>query len=212
MATQIKTIAIEPYFGNVTKKLLIIFCKNPELGKVKTRIAATMGDEKALAIYYKLINYTQQITETLPLDKVVYYSNHIDREDSWKNARFHKALQKGNDLGERMRNAFEDSFNSGFRSVCIIGTDCMEVTSEIIEDAFKVLSTKDAVLGPAKDGGYYLLGMNKFQETLFQNKNWSTDSVAENTLQDFKSLQLSYDLLPMLSDIDEEKDVSDWFS
>ncbi len=194
------------------KKLLIIFCKNPALGKVKTRIAATLGDERALAIYYKLINYTQQITETLPFDKIVYYSNHIDREDSWDNDLFKKGLQKGNDLGERMKNSFQDSYSAGYTSVCIIGTDCIEISSEVIGDAFKILTEKDAVLGPAKDGGYYLLGTNKLHNAVFNNKKWSADSVAKLTIQDFESLKLSYSLLPTLSDVDEEKDVSDWFN
>lgn len=193
------------------KRLLIIFCKNPELGKVKTRIAATLGDEKALAIYYKLINYTQQITTPLPFDKVVYYSNHIDREDNWHNDHFKKALQKGNDLGEKMSNAFSESFAKGFSSVCIVGTDCMEITGKIILDAFKILEKKDAVLGPAKDGGYYLLGMNKPNPKVFHNKKWSTGSVSSDTIRDFESLKLSYALLPVLSDVDEEKDVADWF-
>ncbi len=193
------------------KRLLIIFCKNPELGKVKTRIAATLGEEKALAIYYKLINYTQKITTPLPFDKVVYYSNHIDREDNWHNDHFKKALQKGNDLGEKMSNAFSESFAKGFSSVCIVGTDCMEITGKIILDAFKILEKKDAVLGPAKDGGYYLLGMTKPNPKIFQNKKWSTGSVSTDTILDFESLKLSYALLPVLSDVDEEKDVADWF-
>jgi glycosyltransferase A (GT-A) superfamily protein (DUF2064 family) len=80
-----------------------------------------------------------------------------------------------------------------------------------MEEAFSVLAQKDAVLGPAKDGGYYLLGMNKLHPTVFRNKKWSTDTVAKETLQDFEVQKLSYSLLPVLSDIDEEKDVTDWF-
>ncbi len=196
----------------MNKNLLIIFCKNPELGKVKTRIAATLGDAKALAIYYRLIKYTQRITEILTVEKIVYYSNYIDREDSWLNDLFRKGLQKGNDLGERMSHAFEHAFNEGYSSVCIIGTDCIEITSEIIDEAFMVLTKKDAVLGPAKDGGYYLLGMNKFYPDVFKNKKWSTDTIAKETLRDFDLQKLSYELLPLLSDVDEEKDVTDWFS
>lgn len=195
------------------KNLLIIFCKNPELGKVKTRIAATLGEEKALAIYYKLINYTQQTTIPLSFDKIVYYSNHIDREDSWSNDHYHKALQKGNDLGERMANAFSDSFKLGYTSICIIGTDCIEITSEIIEEAFSVLVENDAVIGPAKDGGYYLLGMNQLHESLFTDKNWSTDSVFTNTTKDFSKLNLKFSILKILNDIDHEKDLpNEWFN
>ena len=193
-------------------RLLIIFTKNPELGKVKTRIAATLGEEKALAIYYKLINYTQQVTESLSVDRVVCYSDHIDMEDSWRNDLYRKELQIGNTLGERMLHAFNQSFNRGYTSVCIIGTDCIEITTEIIEKAFMILSEKDCVLGPAKDGGYYLLGMNQLHAVVFKNKEWSTDSVAGDTIRDFESARLSYALLPLLSDVDEASDVLDWFN
>ena len=111
-----------------------------------------------------------------------------------------------------MASAFSESFVQGYSSVCIIGTDCAEITQRIITNAFELLNESDVVLGPAKDGGYYILGMNKLYPEFFKNKRWSTNTVSEDTIQDFKTLHLSYSLLPTLSDIDEEKDVLGWFT
>ena len=195
-----------------SKNLLIIFYRNPELGKVKTRLAKTLGDEKALAIYLKLSSHTRAITENLAIDKVIYYSNFVDTEDAWPNTTFQKKLQNGNDLGEKMNNAFVEGFQSGYERVCIIGTDCLELSKDIIQQAFDQLVCYDAVIGPAKDGGYYLLGMKKPMPELFKNKAWSSDTVATDTIQNFKDLSLSYAQLAVLTDVDEEKDLPSNFS
>lgn len=187
--------------------LLIIFYRNPEIGKVKTRLAATIGDGEALGVYLKLVAHTRTITEQLPCAKVVFYSNYIDTEDNWSSAVFQKKLQQGHELGDRMKQAFQQGFTDGFNSICIIGTDCYELTSEIIAEAFKKLKSHDAVMGPAADGGYYLLGMNKLHTPLFKNKQWSTETVARDTLKDFESIGLQYHLLPQLNDVDLETDL-----
>jgi rSAM/selenodomain-associated transferase 1 len=195
-----------------SKYLLIIFYRNPELGKVKTRLAKTLGDEKALAIYLKLSSHTRAVTENLAIDKVIYYSNFVDTEDVWPNTSFQKKLQNGNDLGEKMLNAFADGFKNGYQRICIIGTDCFELSGDIIEQAFEQLHTNDAVIGPAKDGGYYLLGMKRPIQELFKNKTWSSESVATDTIQNFKDLSITFSQLVVLSDVDEEKDLPANFS
>lgn len=187
--------------------LLIIFYRNPELGKVKTRLAATLGDANALAIYLKLVAHTRSITESLNVDKVVCYSNYVDREDSWANETYDKELQRGDGLGLKLHAAVERGFEKGYKSVCVIGTDCFELTAEIIEDAFAKLTSHDAVIGPAQDGGYYLLGTNKFIPELFANKAWSTSTVAAGTTNDLNKLKLSYYQLPTLKDVDAEEDL-----
>ncbi|HET9487219.1 MAG TPA: TIGR04282 family arsenosugar biosynthesis glycosyltransferase [Chryseosolibacter sp.] len=189
------------------KSLLIIFYRNPEIGKVKTRLAATVGDRKALEIFQRLSLHIKTITENLKMDKIVFYSEAIDLMDKWPNATYLKALQQGEDLGERMKNAFEAGFETGYSSICIIGTDCYELTSEVILRAFEALKSSDAVIGPAKDGGYYLLGTNKPQPELFQNKEWSTETVFKETIRDFESLQLTYAQLQTLNDVDTEDDL-----
>lgn len=189
------------------KKLLIIFYRNPELGKVKTRLAATLGDDKALAVYLKLVNHTQAITESLGVDKMVCYSHYVDKEDSWANDGYLKQLQKGDTLGDKLMYAVQDAFEKGYQSVCVIGSDCYELTEHILKEAFERLKSSDTVIGPAKDGGYYLLGMNQFVPDFFGNKEWSSASVSRDTIDDFKRLNLTYFELPELSDIDREEDL-----
>jgi len=189
------------------KRLLIIFYRNPELGKVKSRLAETIGVERALAIYLLMAAHTRKISLHVKVDRVVYYSRFIDTEDNWLNNDFQKRLQHGDDLGEKMKKAFEESFDSGYESVCIIGTDCLELTAEVLVRAFEILDHEDAVLGPAADGGYYLLGMNRFIPDVFDHKKWSTDSVCSDTIEDFKRLAYKYQLLPTLHDIDSENDL-----
>lgn len=187
--------------------LLIIFYRNPIAGKVKTRLAATVGDQKALEIYRKLALHTKEVTENLPFDKIVFYSESIDLKDMWPNASYSKSLQRGDDLGERMEKAFAAGFETGYASICIIGTDCYELTAECIRQAFTALESADAVIGPAHDGGYYLLGLKKPNPQIFQNKHWSTDRVYNDTVRDLESLGLRYVTLPKLKDVDTEDDL-----
>ena len=190
-----------------TGELLIIFYRNQEIGTVKTRLAATIGNEKALRIYVELCDHTRAITETLHVDKVVFYSNEIRTPDIWPDSAYHKALQHGQDLGERMHNAFARAFGKGYHSVCIIGTDCYELTMSVIEEAFNILRSRDAVIGPAADGGYYLLGLKKLHPELFVKKKWSTSSVLKDTLENFRSAGITYSTLPLLRDVDVEDDL-----
>ncbi len=189
--------------------LLIIFYRNPDAGKVKTRLAATLGIDKALDIYRKLARHTRDVAKQTAFDKVVYYSDFIDRKDMWPNETFGKAAQLGDDLGERMKNAFTESFEKGYASVCIVGTDCFELTEQVINEAFAALRSADAVIGPARDGGYYLLGMNRLLPAVFENKHWSTESVFRETIRDLESLDLACTTLSELGDVDTEEDLPD---
>ncbi|HYG20858.1 MAG TPA: TIGR04282 family arsenosugar biosynthesis glycosyltransferase [Ohtaekwangia sp.] len=190
-------------------KALIIFFRNPQLGQVKTRLAASVGDAAALAIYLELAAHTRVITGALPVDKVVFYSDHIDTEDHWPNVVFRKALQAGNDLGQKMEEAFRELFSSGYTSVCVIGTDCYELTEDIVLRAFESLDHSEVVIGPAADGGYYLLGTRALHPALFHNKPWSSDRVLNETIRNLKELGLSYTTLPLLRDVDTESDLPD---
>jgi rSAM/selenodomain-associated transferase 1 len=191
----------------MTKQALLIFTKNPEAGKVKTRLAATMGNDAALAIYHQLLLHTVSVTEYLLVEKFVFYSNFIEQEDVWNNKRYHKEVQQGADLGERMKNAFTSAFQKGYDKIVIIGTDCPDLNAGIIMNAFIYLQSHDVVIGPAEDGGYYLLGMKQLYSNLFENLQWSTVVVFNDTLKICDQLRLTYQLLPVLHDIDEEKDL-----
>lgn len=188
-------------------EILIIFYRNPQLGNVKTRLAATVGDAKALAIYLKLASHTRAIASELDCDRVVYYSDYVDTEDAWSNTDYAKRQQIGSNLGDRMKNAFEWAFSKGYQRVCIIGTDCFELNHSILSKAFNTLTYCDAVLGPARDGGYYLLGMTKLVIEVFENKIWSSSSVCSDTASDFKKLQIEFEELVTLTDVDEERDL-----
>lgn len=190
---------------NSNKDLLIIFTRNPVLGKVKKRLAAKIGDFAALRLYEFLLKHTFEATKDLPFDKVVYYSESIQKEDLWDNEIFQKKEQKGKDLGERMKNAFQEGFEEGYSHIAIIGSDMYDLEEQDLKKAFSSLHQTDFVIGPAQDGGYYLLGMKSLNSDLFRNKNWGTDMVLQQTLQDLKNEELT--LLEERNDIDTYEDL-----
>lgn len=192
---------------NSKKQLLLIFVKNPELGKVKTRLAKDIGDEKALQIYYRLLQHTYAIAKQLKIDRRVCYSSQVEEFDVFDAALFEKTTQKGDDLGERMANAFQEAFADGYEEVVIIGSDCFELKAAVLQNAFSALNRFEVVLGPAFDGGYYLMGLRNFIPDLFLDKTWSTETVLHDTIADLHRLDIGYDLLPGLSDIDEVADL-----
>jgi hypothetical protein len=186
---------------------LIIFVRNPVLGKVKTRIAETAGDATALKVYKQLLKHTASVTGPVDADKFVFYSNYPELNDVWDDTLYHKYVQQGLSLGEKMLEAFEKIFAAGYKRVCIIGSDCYELTTTIIDNAFTALEKNDAVIGPAADGGYYLLGFGKMIPAVFGNKEWSTNNVYRDTIIDFKNACCSYEILPVLNDVDNMEDV-----
>ena len=191
------------------KDLLIVFVKNSELGLVKTRLAKTIGDEKALVIYRALVEKTKAVIDDLKVQKAIYYSDYIDEYDQFSEDGYSKRLQMGEDLGERMKNTFEAAFNLGFKKAVIIGSDCWELTTGIVEAAFTGLDESDFVLGPARDGGYYLMGMKKVLPEIFCNKTWSSENVLVDTLIDIDRSGKSKILLETLSDVDYQEDLPD---
>ena len=186
-------------------KLVIVFAKNPELGKCKTRLAASIGDENALAVYKALIQYTAQVLSKLKEDCVVFYSEGIQTNDLWEDANFQKQVQSQGHLGKKMQAAFEWGFHKGYKQVCIVGSDLLELEVSDIHNAFQALETHDLVFGPAEDGGYYLMGMSAFHPEAFKDKAWSTELVLKETLQDLKGK--SFHLLKEKNDIDTVDDL-----
>ena len=188
------------------QKALIIFVRNPVLGKVKTRLAKKTGAPRALEIYRLLLHHTHVVTRGLDCDKWVFYADEIGINDLWEDNNYHKALQQGRDLGERMHYAFQTLFEKGCRRVVIIGSDCMELTQEIITNAFAALLHQEVYVGPSADGGYYLLGLTAMHSRLFGHMPWSTGDVLPQTLNRCKEAGLRVGIGPVLHDIDEEAD------
>jgi rSAM/selenodomain-associated transferase 1 len=188
------------------KEGIIIFQKNAVLGKVKTRLAATIGNQKALEAYQQLVNYTHKIISQSPAQKVLFFSNSIDIDLSNYSLDYRFELQSGKELGEKMSNSFRQLFEEEFESLIIIGTDCAEITTELIAEAFEALKKREVVIGPAHDGGYYLLGMRKYIPGLFRDIPWSTDQVTNQTKDYLTANNLSFSILPTLSDVDLAED------
>lgn len=192
---------------------LIIFVRNPILGNVKSRLARTVGAKNALAIYVKLLYHTRLLSADIPADKFVFYDDFVDRNDLWDNDHFQKRLQSGHDLGERMLNAFEEVFKNNYQSAVIIGSDCLELSRRVVEHSFEKLKTTDCVIGPAKDGGYYLLGLHELIPEVFSSIPWSSNKVFQKTAEILFSKGKSLGLLETLNDIDDIEDIDEeWLS
>ncbi len=188
-------------------ELLIVFVKNPILGTVKTRLAKTVGDERALEIYLELLEITKNVVLGVKSDKEVWMSRRVDENDMWEESSIVKRVQHGEGLGGRMSNAFKYAFREkNYDKVVVIGSDCPEITSEIIDLAFNTLDEKEVVFGPASDGGYYLIGMKNFYPKLFEGITWSVSSVLENSIQKLKEMETSFALLKELNDVDIYQD------
>jgi uncharacterized protein len=191
------------------KQALIIFVRRPEAGKVKTRLAAGIGAENALAVYLKLLHHTRDVALASAACDPYIFATESQPHDLWKD--FFHEHQAGGDLGTKMSHAFDSLFQKNYEKVVIIGSDCPDLSARHISEAFDSLNKYDVVLGPAQDGGYYLLGMKKNYPEIFMEKKWSTPLVFEQTVHTLKKLQLQYQLLPTLVDIDEAKDLPPGF-
>ena len=189
------------------ERLILIFARNPRLGKCKTRLAATIGVQAALDVYLILLKHTAEITRDLNCSKEVHYTEEHVAHDLWDKWTYSKHVQSGKDLGERMYNAFKSGFERGYKKIVIIGSDIYDLNSETIEKAFAKLEDSDYVIGPAADGGYYLLGMKSINKEIFFNKKWGTNTVLEETLNNLKNKNI--ELLETKNDIDVYEDLKD---
>lgn len=189
-------------------RALIVFMKNPVAGKVKTRLAASIGDEKALSIYLQLLDINKANIKKINAD-IYWFINeapHQDFKTYFFETKDNIILQEGENLGEKMSNAFQTLFGKGYNSIAIMGTDCPSLNNSIIDSAFDSIQDYDFCIGPAEDGGYYILAMNAFESTVFTDMQWSTESVLNKTLERVEKAGKTYVLLETLSDIDNEAD------
>ncbi len=191
-------------------RALIIFAKNPRLGKVKTRLAESLGEILALKVYIELLRITEDIVRSLPVTKYIYWDGGIPENQNYFSEDCIHRKQVNGDLGLKMGEAFSEVLKE-HSLVCIIGTDCPYLSSEILVNAYENLAGKaDYVIGPALDGGYYLLGLKKVITELFQDMVWSTNEVYEITTKRGRDLNLFSHNLPKLGDIDDARDYKTW--
>lgn len=192
---------------------LIIFARVPEAGRVKTRLAAGIGEAPALSAYVSLANLViGAVRQSARYSITVAYApeNGGRAMREWLGTSVTLAPQDGGDLGARMAAAIDDALRAGAERVVIIGTDCPDISATVVEDAFERLETADVVLGPASDGGYYLVGMSRLHAPLFENVPWSTPDTLRITLEHARMLDLSVALLDVQRDIDTADDWRDW--
>jgi hypothetical protein len=191
----------------------MLFVKYPTPGAVKTRLAATVGPERAAAIYRTL---AETVLQRLPADELVVVMcdppEACGRIEAWlrgvaPDRRMGFDTQARGDLGVRLEQAFAVAFAAGFETVAAIGSDCVEITPAHFAETWQALATHDAVLGPAADGGYYLLALRAPQPALFRDIAWSTAAVCRETLARAAAAGLRVHLLPTLCDVDTEEDL-----
>lgn len=189
----------------MSNPLIMVFVRNPELGRVKTRLAKSIGDQAALETYKILSKHTSKIISEIDSDQLIFYSDKIQDNDVWTTTNCKKQIQTKGDLGQKMLAAFQYGFSLGYQKILIIGSDLYSLRPKHIESAFEQLENYDVVIGPALDGGYYLLGLNFIIPKIFKQKQWSTSSVLKETLSDLKEFNVN--LLEPLNDIDTYEDL-----
>ncbi len=183
---------------------LVVFLRLPILGKVKTRIATSTGDEMALRIYQHLMACALQSAAETNIPVFLFYEGGIPSLSD-RDKRFTYVEQTVGPLDQKISHAI--SFVLGtYSKVIVIGSDCPELSSTTLKESFKQLDTSDIVIGPAVDGGFYLLGCKKLNPEILQDIQWSTSSVLQKLLSNVRNAGLSFHLLDELADIDTEAD------
>jgi rSAM/selenodomain-associated transferase 1 len=192
-------------------RCLLFFIKNPEKGKVKTRLAASIGNERALKLYkIFLLNILSSLNKGTFLFYLCFYpADALESLRQWLGEDYLYMMQQGEDLGERMKNGFVEAFAMDFKRVVLIGSDIPDLSLELIDEAFTSLREKDAVIGPSLDGGYYLIGFkNKtFSSQVFKGIPWSTERIFEQTTKILEREGLTVHFLKPLRDIDTIEDL-----
>jgi rSAM/selenodomain-associated transferase 1 len=192
-----------------------MFTRYPEPGRAKTRLIPFLGAEGAAGLHRQMAEHAlAQVTRlrsrrSLSLE-VQFTGGTLAQMQSWLGVEPMYTLQAEGDLGDRISLAFQAAFNRGATAVVIIGSDCPQLNAEILEQAFETLHHHDLTLGPATDGGYYLIGLQRFLPQLFQGIAWSTAAVLPQTMAIAEQAGLAIAHLPTLSDVDYPADVELW--
>jgi rSAM/selenodomain-associated transferase 1 len=194
-------------------KRLIVFTRYPESGKTKTRLIPALGAEGAAAFQRQMTEEKlveiNKLQSFYPLSVEIHFAGGNERlMQEWLSSNWAYQQQSEGDLGDRMAAAFQASFEAGINTTILIGTDCPDLNAPLLTQAFQDLEQHDLVLGPALDGGYYLIGLRRLIPELFTGISWSTAEVLSQTLNIAHKLELNVALLPLLRDIDRPEDLS----
>jgi rSAM/selenodomain-associated transferase 1 len=192
-----------------SRDCLIIFVKYPQAGKVKTRLAKSIGEENAARLYRALVETLLKRTNSDKFQRIIFYSPRGKGKEMrrWLGEDFAFVPQKGKGLGERLSGAFKFAFRNGAKRVIAIGSDSPTLDKKFIAEAFGELKDAQCVIGPALDGGYYLIGLSSWIDGIFKGIQWSTESVLNRTISKLKQLNIKHILLGKSFDIDSYQDI-----
>ncbi len=198
-----------------SKQSLIIFTRYPEPGKTKTRLIPVLGSVGAANLQRQMTEHTilqvKQLQKAIDISVEIWFSDgDLQLMQKWLGSDLVYQPQGEGDLGLRMARSLLQAFQSGAEKAIIIGTDCPGLNPEILATAFDKLRTFDLVLGPALDGGYYLIGLRQLIPELFANIEWGTANVFQKTVEIAQKVNLSYVNLVSLADVDRPEDLSIW--
>jgi rSAM/selenodomain-associated transferase 1 len=190
---------------------IIVFVKYPQPGKVKTRLALHIGTQKVIKLYRAFVEDTLDKLDR-GQNSVAVFFDPADKETlfkDWLGNRVYYYPQGTGDLGLKMKKAFDTLFNQKAEKIILIGTDIPQLTVEVIHEAFLLLESNEAVLGPSEDGGYYLIGFRRktFESSVFHGIQWSVPDVFNSTMRRLDKLNRSVGLLQAFNDIDTIEDL-----
>lgn len=199
----------------LTTECLIIFTRYPEPGNTKTRLIPVLGAEGAATLQRQMTEHklaeVDKLLSFYPLSVEVHFAGGNEQlMQEWLGSSLVYRRQSEGDIGDRMASAFQLSFAAGMTAGVLIGSDCPDLNASLMAEAFQLLRQHDLVLGPALDGGYYLIGLRRLIPELFTGIPWSTAEVLQQTITIAKRLGLAVAKLPLLSDVDRPEDLSVW--
>ncbi|MCB2181628.1 MAG: TIGR04282 family arsenosugar biosynthesis glycosyltransferase [Desulfobulbaceae bacterium] len=208
-----KDIEVSVVQSKKSNELLIIFTRYPKIGKTKTRLIPFLGAKKAAELQRAMAEYIfgqcLKLHENRSSQIDVYFEGGEQNEvRGWVPGNMGCFQQRGEDLGERMKNALHDNFfRCNVERILLVGADCPHITPEILNQGYDMLQERDLVLGPASDGGYYLIGLKRPASFLFENIEWGTERVLDQTIVQAEREGLTWGTLPTLTDIDKADDL-----
>ena len=196
--------------------VLVVFAKWPEPGRVKTRLAADVGAERAAALYRTMVESTlAEARSAWEASRITVAFAPAERERdfaAWLGRDLGYRPQGEGDLGERLARATEAAFAAGAETVTVIGSDCPMLSGRLLEAAHTALEDGNFVIGPAQDGGYFLIGLPRRAPELFVDVPWSTPDVFAVTRAKLEEREWTVALLPVLSDVDTASDLPVWLA